>query len=334
MDSSDLSKTIKEGSMIILTGGAGFVGSCFLWKLNQEGIKDVLVVDHLDKDEKWKNLVGKSYYDYIQKGDFFNAVISKRVPKPQSIIHLGACSSTSLTDANYYIKNNYEYSKVLALWAFELGIPFIYASSAATYGRGDLGYDDDFAKIKDLSPLNIYGYSKHMFDLWLLNNNYINKVTGIKFFNVFGPNEYHKCDMRSVICKNYDEVSKKGAIKLFKSYNEKYPDGGQIRDFVYIKDVVDIMYFLFKNPSKTGIFNLGTGKPRTWNDVARAMFAAVGKNENIEYIDMPDYLRPRYQYFTEAKMDNLRKAGYDKHFMELEDSLKDYCSYLKNKSYL
>jgi ADP-L-glycero-D-manno-heptose 6-epimerase len=320
--------------MIILTGGAGFIGSCFLWKLNQEGIRDVLVVDHLDKDEKWKNLIGKSYYDYIQKGDFFNAVISKRVPKPQVIIHLGACSSTILSDANHYIKDNYEYSKILALWAFELGIPFIYASSAATYGNGDLGYDDDLAKIKELVPLNMYGYSKHMFDLWLLNNNYMNKASGIKFFNVFGPNEYHKGDMRSVICKNYDEVSQKGLIKLFKSYNEKYSDGGQCRDFVYIKDVIDIMYFLFKNPSKTGIFNLGTGKSRTWRDVAKSMFAAVGKEENIEYIDMPDYLRPKYQYFTEAKMDNLRKAGYDKPFMELEDSVKDYCSYLKNKFYL
>lgn len=320
--------------MIILAGGAGFIGSCFLWKLNQEGIKDVLVVDHLDKDEKWKNLVSKSYYDYIQKNDFFNAVISRQVPKPQVIVHLGACSSTTLTDANYYIKNNYEYSKVLALWAFELGIPFIYASSAATYGNGELGYDDDLTKIKNLSPLNMYGYSKHMFDLWLLNNNYINKTAGIKFFNVFGPNEYHKSDMRSVICKNYDEVSQKGLIKLFKSYNENYPDGGQRRDFVYIKDVVDAMYFLFQNPSKTGIFNLGTGKSRTWSDVAKSMFAAVGKKENIEYIDMPDYLRAKYQYFTEAKMDNLRKAGYNKPFMELEDSVKDYCSYLKNKSYL
>ncbi|MDR1122770.1 MAG: ADP-glyceromanno-heptose 6-epimerase [Endomicrobium sp.] len=320
--------------MIILTGGAGFIGSCFLWKLNHEGIKNVLVVDHLGKDEKWKNLVGKSYYDYIQKNDFLNAVISRQVPKPQAIVHLGACSSTTLSDANYYIKNNYEYSKVLALWAFELNIPFIYASSAATYGSGKLGYDDGLAKIKNLFPINMYGYSKHMFDLWLLNNNYINKIVGIKFFNVFGPNEYHKHDMRSVICKNYDEVAQNGLIKLFKSYSEKYSNGGQRRDFVYIKDAVDAMYFLFQNPSKTGIFNLGTGKSRTWNDVAKLMFETIGKKENIEYIDMPDYLRVKYQYFTEAKIDNLRKAGYNKPFMELEDSVKDYCFYLKNKSYL
>ncbi|MDR3256962.1 MAG: ADP-glyceromanno-heptose 6-epimerase [Endomicrobium sp.] len=320
--------------MIILTGGAGFIGSCFLWKLNQEGIKDILVVDHLDESEKWKNLIGKSYYDYIQKGDFFNAVINRKVQKPQAIVHLGACSSTTLHDANYYIKNNYEYSKTLALWAFEIGIPFIYASSAATYGNGEYDYDDDIVKIRSLSPLNVYGFSKHMFDLWLLNNNYLNKAVGIKFFNVFGPNEYHKCDMRSVICKSYDDVVNRGLIKLFKSYNENYADGGQCRDFVYIKDVIDAMYFLFKNPSKTGIFNLGTGKSRTWNDIAKSMFVAVGKKESIEYIEMPDNLKLKYQYFTQAKMDSLKKAGYNKSFMELEDSVKDYYSYLKNKSYL
>ncbi|MDR1926169.1 MAG: ADP-glyceromanno-heptose 6-epimerase [Endomicrobium sp.] len=320
--------------MIVLTGGAGFIGSCFLWKLNQEGINDVLVVDHLDNDEKWKNLVGKNYYDYIQKSDFFNAVVSRQVPKPKAVVHFGACSSTTFTDANYYIKNNYEYSKVLALWAFELKIPFIYASSAATYGNGEFGYYDDILKVRNLVPLNIYGFSKHMFDLWLLNTNYISKVVGIKFFNVFGPNEYHKRDMRSVICKSYYDIFSNGEIKLFKSCNSDYSDGGQCRDFVYIKDVVEVIYFLLKNPSITGIFNLGTGKSRTWNDVAKSMFEAVGKKENIEYIDMPDYLKSKYQYFTEAKMDNLKNVGYNKPFMELEDSIKDYCCYLKNKSYL
>ncbi|MDR3275331.1 MAG: ADP-glyceromanno-heptose 6-epimerase [Endomicrobium sp.] len=320
--------------MIILTGGAGFIGSCFLWKLNNEGIKDILVVDHLDESEKWKNLIGKQYYDYIQKSDFFNAVVNRQVPKPQAVVHLGACASTTSNDANYYIKNNYEYSKILALWAFELGVPFIYASSAATYGNGEYGYDDDISKIKSLAPLNIYGFTKHMFDLWLLNNNYLDKAVGIKFFNVFGPNEYHKGDMRSVICKNYDNVCSKGLIKLFKSYNKNYKDGGQLRDFVYVKDVAEAMYFLFKNPSKTGIFNIGTGKARTWNDIAKSMFAAIGKHEDIKYMETPDYLKSKYQYFTQAKIDNLKNAGFNKSFMELEDSVKDYCSYLKNKSYL
>lgn len=329
-----MSLQIQGVFMIILTGGAGFIGSCFLWKLNQEGVNDVLVVDHLNESEKWKNLIGKKYYDYIQKNDFYNAVVHRQVPKPEAIVHLGACSSTTLTDANYYIKNNYEYSKVMALWAFELGVPFIYASSAATYGEGENGYNDDDTGLMKLSPLNMYGFSKHMFDLWLQNNKYLDKTAGIKFFNVFGPNEYHKGDMRSVICKNYDEVSQKGVLKLFKSYKKEYPDGGQKRDFVYIKDVVEAMWFLLKNPSKTGIFNLGTGKARTWNDIAKSMFAAAGKKENVEYIEMPDYLKPKYQYFTEANMTKLHAAGYNKPFMELEDSVKDYCGYLKNKTYL
>ena len=320
--------------MIILTGGAGFIGSCFLKKLNDENIKDILVVDHLDESEKWKNLLGKSYSDYMQKDAFLNAVINKQIAKPTAIIHIGACSSTTLTDADYYIKNNYEYTKILALWAFELGIPFIYASSAATYGNGEQGYDDDIKKINLLSPLNMYGYSKYMFDLWLLNNGHINKAAGIKFFNVFGPNEYHKGDMRSVICKQFDSVAKDGKISLFKSYNPDYVNGGQKRDFVYIKDVVEAMWFLFQNPKVTGIFNLGTGKARSWNDIAKSMFASVGKKENIKYVEMPGFLKPKYQYFTEAKMDNLRNAGFKKPFMELEDSVKDYCSYLKNKTYI
>ncbi|MDR2772311.1 MAG: ADP-glyceromanno-heptose 6-epimerase [Elusimicrobiota bacterium] len=320
--------------MIVLTGGAGFIGSCFLWKLNQEGIKDILVVDHLDDSEKWKNLIGKKFSDYVQKNDFFNLVVSRQLSKPQAVIHLGACSSTTQTDSNYYIKNNYEYSKVLALWAFENDIPFIYASSAATYGGGEFGYDDDPQKLYQYKPLNMYGYSKHLFDLWLLNSGYINKAAGIKFFNVFGPNEYHKGDMRSVICKSYDEVAQKGLIKLFKSYSSDYPDGGQKRDFIYVKDAVEAMYFLLKNPSKTGIFNLGTGKARSWKELADAMFAGIGKKEKIDYVDMPASLQPKYQYFTQANMSNLTAAGFDKPFMELEDSVKDYCNYLKDKTYL
>ncbi|MDR1260087.1 MAG: ADP-glyceromanno-heptose 6-epimerase [Endomicrobium sp.] len=321
--------------MIVLTGGAGFIGSCFLWKLNNEGLKDILVVDHLDSSEKWKNLIGKQYYDYVQKDDFLNIVINRQIlVKPQVIVHLGACTSTISNDANYYIKNNYEYSKILALWAFELGVPFIYASSASTYGNGEHGYNDDISNIKSLLPLNLYAFTKHMFDLWLLNNDYFGKAIGMKFFNVFGPNEYHKGDMRSVLCKNYDGVYGEGLIKLFKSYNSNYKNGDQFRDFIYVKDVVDVMYFLLKNPSKTGIFNIGTGKARTWNDVAKSIFSAVGKQKNIMYIEMPDFLKSKYQYFTEANIDNLKTVGYNKPFMQLEDSIKDYCCYLKNKSYI
>ena len=269
----------------------------------------------------------------MQKEDFLQAIKDKKIQKPQAIVHLGACSSTTQTDANYYIHNNFEYSKTLALWAMESGIPFIYASSAATYGNGENGYDDQ-CDIDKLAPLNMYGYSKQLFDLWLLRNKYNNKVTGIKFFNVFGPNEYHKGTMKSVICKTYDDVAQKGIIKLFKSYNSKYGDGDSLRDFVYIKDVVEVMMFLLNNHKNTGLFNIGTGKARSWNDIAKSMFAAVGKQTNIEYFEMPEILRGKYQYFTEAKMDKIRQAGCNHKFMELEDSIKDYCSYLKNKSYL
>ena len=314
--------------MIILTGGAGFIGSCFLWKLNREGIEDVIVVDHLDDSEKWRNLLGKKFKDYIQKDDFIRIVEENKLPKPDHIVHMGACSSTTLTDADYYIKNNYEYSKTLAEWAFSDNTPFLYASSAATYGDGQSGYSDSKEATYGLRPLNMYGYSKQLFDLWVLNNGYESKVIGLKFFNVFGPNEYHKGEMMSVICKNFREVQDKGRIRLFKSYKEEYADGEQKRDFVYVKDAVDVMYYLFRNPDKTGIFNLGTGCARSWNDVAASMFSSLGKKPKIEYIEMPEYLRPKYQYFTQAEMTKLRDAGYSQEFQPLEEAVRDYAGYL------
>jgi len=320
--------------MIILTGGAGFIGSAFLWKLNQEGIDDILVVDNLGTSEKWKNLRGKKFSDYIQKDDFIKLVEEDKAPKPTHIIHLGACSSTVLTDAVYFIKNNYEYSKKLAAWAFKSNVPFIYASSAATYGDGELGYGDNEKDIINLRPLNMYGFSKQMFDLWLLNNGYMKKATGIKFFNVFGPNEYHKGEMMSVICKRFNDVKNEGVIRLFKSYRPDYKDGEQKRDFIYVKDACEVLYYFMQHPSKTGIFNLGTGVARSWNDIANAMFAALGKKPRIEYVEMPDYLRPKYQYFTQADMSKLAKAGCKYKFSALENSIKDYVSYLDKNSYL
>ncbi|HNX91509.1 MAG TPA: ADP-glyceromanno-heptose 6-epimerase [Candidatus Omnitrophota bacterium] len=321
--------------MIILTGGAGFIGSCFLAKLNGEGIKDVLVVDHLDGSEKWKNLVGKKFTDYMQKSDFLELVKEGDIPKPEKIVHIGACSSTTCTDADYFLKNNYEYSKILAEWAVSEKVPFLYASSAATYGSGERGYSDDDAKLCDLCPLNMYGYSKQMFDMWVMRNKLINKVTGFKFFNVYGPNEYHKGEMMSVVCKKFSEVDKEGTIRLFKSYNKEYPDGGQKRDFIYVKDVVDIMFYFFRKTAKTGIFNVGTGEAKTWNDLAGAMFKAVGKKANIQYIEMPEYLRPKYQYFTEADISKLRKAGYKQKFMSFDEAVKDYVTnYLVSGKYM
>jgi ADP-L-glycero-D-manno-heptose 6-epimerase len=238
---------------------------------------------------------------------------------------MGACSSTTERDADYLWNNNYLYTKTLAEWSLQRGIRFIYASSAATYGDGTQGFSDDHSKINILKPINMYGYSKQLFDLWALKNHVENKIAGIKFFNVFGPNEYHKADMTSVIFKAFHQIKETGKVRLFKSYLPKYPDGGQLRDFVYVKDCLNVMWWLFNNPAANGIFNLGTGKARTWNDLIKAVFAAMGIKTNIEYIEMPESLRNQYQYFTEAQMSKLKKAaGCPVVFSPLEDSVRDY----------
>ncbi|MDP8299743.1 MAG: ADP-glyceromanno-heptose 6-epimerase [Candidatus Tantalella remota] len=315
--------------MIILTGGAGFIGSCFLWKLNAEGIDDIIVVDNLDDSGKERNLDGKKYKDYIHKEEFLEAVQSKKISKPEHVVHMGACSSTILTDEEYYMKNNYEYSKILAEWALSQSVPFLYASSAATYGDGSQGYSDRDEDTPALKPLNLYGYSKHLFDMWVLENKLADSVTGLKFFNVFGPNEYHKGDMMSIICKKFSQIKEEDRITLFKSYKEDYADGEQKRDFIYVKDAVEVMYHLFCNPDTTGIFNLGTGQANSWNSLAKAMFSAIGKSPAIEYIEMPDHLKDKYQYFTQADMSKLKGTGYEPGFRSLEESVKDYVSYLE-----
>jgi len=320
--------------MIILTGGAGFIGSCFLWKLNQLGITDIMVVDNLDFSEKWKNLLGKKFSDYLQKEEFHKLLLSGKLPKVKKVIHIGACSSTTLCDGDYFIKNNFEFSKDLAKWSIKNKTNFFYASSAATYGDGLNGYDDEHSKVYNLRPLNVYGFSKQIFDLWILQNGLADKTTGFKFFNVFGPNEYHKGDMRSVVCKMFPDAKDKGVMHLFKSYKKKYSDGEQLRDFVYIKDVVEIMNFFFQNPSKTGIYNIGTGKARSWNDIAKAVFSALGKTPKIEYVEMPENIKERYQYFTQANMDKINAAGCKHKFMTLEESVRDYAKYLLNNTYL
>lgn len=311
--------------MIIVTGGAGFIGSAFVWKLNQEGIDDILIVDQLGSDDKWKNLVNLRFVNYMHKDYFLELIYNDTVNfEVEAIIHMGACSSTTERDADYLWKNNNVYTGYLAEWAIERNIRFIYASSAATYGDGSLGFSDDHDKIKALKPINMYGYSKQVFDLRVLRHSWEDKIAGIKFFNVFGPNEYHKEDMTSVIFKAFHQIKETGTVKLFKSYLPKYPDGGQLRDFVYVKDCIDVMWWLFKNPDVNGIFNLGTGRARTWNDLIKTVFSAIKKITNIEYIEMPEALRNQYQYFTEAKMDKLKAAGCPVKFSSLEDSVRDY----------
>ena len=322
--------------MVIVTGAAGFIGSAVIWGLNKNGINDILAVDELGSTDKWKNLRGLSYKDYVEKDYFRNLIKAGDLPDSvTSIVHMGACSSTTETDASYLIDNNYQYTKELASFAIERNIRFIYASSAATYGDGALGYDDDHTSLHRLSPLNMYGYSKHLFDLWAADNTLLDKIVGLKFSNVFGPNEYHKQDMRSVPIKAFEQIRDSGSVKLFKSYKNEYADGEQMRDFIYVKDAVEMVLFFLEKTNANGIFNIGSGKARTWNDLIKAAFSALNLKSNITYIEMPEELRDRYQYFTELNMTKLYSTGFSKTLTPLEDAISDYINnYLSNGYHL
>jgi ADP-L-glycero-D-manno-heptose 6-epimerase len=311
--------------MIVVTGGAGFIGSAFAAKLNDEGIDDIVIVDELGTTEKWKNLVKRRYADYLDKGVFLAMIEEDRVPfRVEAVIHMGACSATTERDAGYLMENNFHYACRLAEWAQRHAVRFIYASSAATYGDGLQGFSDDDDATRTLRPINVYGYSKHLFDLWLLRNGLQDLVAGVKFFNVFGPNEYHKGDMTSVIFKAFHQIRDTGRVRLFKSYKPQYGDGGQMRDFVYIKDCMEVLWWLLNHGDANGIFNLGTGKARTWNDLIRAVFTAMNLPPQIDYIEMPEEIRGQYQYFTEAQLGKLRAAGCTVSFRPLEESAVDY----------
>lgn len=322
--------------MIVVTGGAGFIGSAIVWKLNQLGKTNIIVVDELGKNEKWKNLVGLKYRDFVNKLEFIEQVLDDVVPyNIEAIIHMGANSSTTEKDADHLLDNNFNYTKELSKYCVEKNIRFIYASSAATYGDGSLGFDDDESKLELLRPLNMYGYSKHLFDLWAKTNHISDRIAGIKYFNVYGPNEYHKGDMRSVVHKAFEQIRDTGKVCLFKSLNPKYKDGEQMRDFVYVKDAVDMTLYFLDNPNINGIFNAGAGKARTWNDLVTALFNAVGKPVNIEYIDLPAQLKEKYQYFTEANLIKIKDAGYNQTITSLEDGIYDYVkNYLLRNMYL
>lgn len=319
----------------LITGGAGFIGSCLVRKLNQEGMDDIIIVDQNEVSQKWKNLKGKIFQDYIDKDALLGYLKSNKLKGALDyILHIGACSSTTEKNAAYLKKNNYLYSRRLCQWALKNKVRFLYASSAATYGSGDMGYSDEDKVTLKLKPLNIYGYSKQLMDLWVVKNGLTKKVTGFKFFNVFGPNEYHKQDMRSVIAKSFEKVVKEKKIRLFKSYKEEYADGEQKRDFIYIKDALEVVYYFIEHPDKTGIFNVGTGIARSWNDLGKALFSALKIKLRVEYIEMPLGIRAKYQYYTQADMSKLRAAGFLHKFLSLEKSVADYATYLKNHSYL
>ncbi len=325
--------------MIVVTGAAGFIGSCVVSVLNQRGRKDLILVDEIDPresgvDAKKRNLENKSYARFYDKDEFLNLVLHDHIADPVScVIHMGACSSTTLQDADYFERNNFQYSCALAEWSLKKKARFIYASSAATYGDGAFDYKDDEETIRRLRPLNLYGLSKQKFDQWVLDRQLQDQVVGLKFFNVFGPNEYHKGDMRSVVAKSYAKVAEEGKIRLFKSINPRFSNGEQMRDFVYVKDVVDVIMFFVDHPDKNGIFNVGTGQARSWNDLAKALFKAVGKPAVLEYIDMPEILRDKYQDFTQADMTKLSSIGYKKSFISLEAAVADYVSFLKQHQY-
>ncbi|MCX8082797.1 MAG: ADP-glyceromanno-heptose 6-epimerase [bacterium] len=319
---------------IILTGGMGFIGSCFLRKLNDVGYTDILIVDN-PSDEKEKNVAGKKFRDIVEKNRFLSIIEDNKIEIPDILIHLGACTSTINNECEYMFYNNYYYSLKLAKWILCRNKRFIYASSAATYGNGEYGFSDEDENTKRLRPLNVYGVSKHLFDLWLITNGFVDKVTGFKFFNVYGPNEYHKEDMRSVVVKAYEEIKKTGKKKLFKSYRKDIKDGEQKRDFIYVKDVVDVMMFFVEHPEKRGIYNLGTGKARSFKDLVLAVFHCLKVPPEIEYVDMPSEIdRDKYQYFTQANISKIRKAGFTEEFTELEEGVKDYIDYLKNGIYI
>lgn len=320
--------------MIVVTGAAGFIGSCLVSKLNQEGFEDIIVVDDFSNSEKNKNLEGKKITSRVDRNEFFNW-LDENQKMVQFIFHIGARTDTTEFDTSIFDKLNIGYTKQMWKACVKYGLPLVYASSAATYGLGEYGYEDSHDIIKKLKPLNPYGNSKNDFDKWALAQEEQPYFwVGLKFFNVYGPNEFHKGRMASVIFHAFNQIKATGGMKLFRSHNPDYKDGEQIRDFVYVKDVVEILMFFMNHRKDSGIYNLGTGKARTFLDLTKNTFKAMGVQENISFVDTPEDIRDKYQYFTEAKMEKLRRIGYSKEFHSLEEGIEDYVkNYLTGKNY-
>ena len=309
---------------VLVTGGAGFIGSALVWALNRRGCDRIVVCDRLGTDERWRNLTPLRFADYVEADDLLPRLSGGALGKFDLMLHMGACSSTTETDAGFLIRNNYEFTRDLATWALGQKTRFVYASSAATYGDGSAGMDDDDGGLDKLRPLNMYGYSKHLFDLHARRAGFLNRMVGLKYFNVFGPNEGHKGDMRSLVHKSTAQVQAGGVIRLFKSYRSDFRDGEQKRDFLYVKDAVAMTLHLAASKRAGGLFNIGSGKARTWLDLARAVFAALKRKPKIEFIEMPEAIRDKYQYFTQANLVRLRAAGYTAPVTSLEDAVNDY----------
>jgi ADP-L-glycero-D-manno-heptose 6-epimerase len=320
--------------MIIITGAAGFIGSCLVTKLNDERFFDLVVVDDFSNENKNKNLEGKTFSKKVDRKEFISWLKDNH-KLVQFIFHIGARTDTTEFNKQIFDELNLNYSKEVWKTCVEFGLPLVYASSAATYGDGTFGYDDDPSQINKLIPLNPYGDSKNEFDKWALQQERKPYFwVGLKFFNVYGPNEYHKARMASVIFHAFNQIQGTGNVKLFRSHRKEYKDGEQLRDFVYVKDVTEVCYFFLHHRKDSGIYNLGTGKARTFYDLATAVFKAMNKKEDIQFIDIPEDIRDKYQYFTEAKMEKLKKVGYVKPFYNLEEGINDYVkNYLLPEKY-
>ncbi len=316
----------------IVTGGAGFIGSALVWRLNQLGETDILIVDRMDETEKWKNLAPLKFGDFLDADQFIKDL--DKFNDAGIVLHMGACSSTTETDADYMMRNNYQYTRDLASWAVGRHTRFIYASSAATYGDGSAGMNDGTDELEQLRPLNVYGYSKHAFDLYAQQNKMFDRIVGLKYFNVFGPNENHKGDMRSLVNKAYGQINETGKLKLFKSANPRFQDGEFGRDFVYVKDAVEMTLHFIENKNG-GLFNVGSGEMHTWNELAAAIFDALDQQPNIEFIEMPEHLRDKYQYHTQANLGRIQNTGYGKPGTGLKEAVADYVqNYLVPGKYL
>jgi len=309
---------------VLVTGGAGFIGSALVWALNRRGCDNIVVCDILGTNEKWRNLTPLRFADYVEAADLLTRLQNGALGKFDLVLHMGACSATTEKDAAYLIKNNYEFTKDLAIWSLAKKTRFVYASSAATYGDGAAGMDDDDTKLDTLRPLIMYGYSKHLFDLHAKRAGFLNKIAGLKYFNVFGPNEAHKGDMRSLVHKSFAQVQNENLIRLFKSYRKDYRAGEQKRDFLYVKDAVAMTLHLAANKKAGGLFNIGSGEARTWIDLAHSVFVALNKKPKIEFIEMPEAIRDKYQYFTQADISRLRATGYKEQITSLENAVADY----------
>jgi len=317
----------KRSSMrkvIIVTGAAGFIGRNVVAELNARGADDLLLVDDLGTDEKWKNLLGLRFENVISPAEVRTRISTGKLPAADAVIHLGACSATTERNADYLLHNNYGDTRMWCEWCLHQGARFIYASSAATYGDGARGYSDSDQITPTLRPLNMYGYSKHLFDLWALKHGLFDRIVGLKYFNVFGPFEDHKGDMKSVVQKSFHQIREGGTVSLFKSHRPDYADGEQKRDFIYVKDAVDVTLHFHEHRERSGLFNCGTGQARTWKDLVNAVYAAMKLQPKIKFIDMPETLREKYQYFTQADVSKLRAAGYVAPFRTLEHAVEDY----------